>query len=605
MQIACAIPLAIALVLSSAQAQQLEVVFFDVGQGDSTLVIGPTGRTFLIDGGLENKGNSVILPELNARGISHLDFVSATHYHADHIGGLDEVWQGGIQTTVAFDRGDKHTPTTQSFQDYQNTYASVRQTVNAGEVLDLGGGATATCIAVDGKLSNGMDINLRGTVQQENSASIAWLIEYQDFDFLIAGDLTGLSANSADVETPVGKIIGDVDVYQVNAHGASISSSQGLLDFIQPEFAVVSCEGPNQFNFPRQDVVDRLNIIERVIPVWCTTSGNQAFGYVHARGTIQLSSNGNRYTVKSTTGASFTALCDERHVFQGSPGELVISEFHRNPSAATDFYAEWIELTATRINPPIGLLGMKLQNSAGQSITLGINILLEAGDRVLFAADGQPSRNGDLMPTLAWPILSLTIADDLGSLLVLDSQDNEIDRIDYDPSWPGGDGISTERKDLLGESLISNFSAGSTVFGAGDLGSPGAANVADITDWRPGGDTWVEVTLPPFLNNPMEMLLHMPSEQGKYYQGCVAFGTEPGTDLGNIHLPLNQDFLYNLSRNFPGWRGLVPTTEEQAVGFFVPNDLNLEGRLIFGFVATYDATGVRTWSNPVPMLIRR
>jgi beta-lactamase superfamily II metal-dependent hydrolase len=605
MRFACVIPLALAIANSPLPAQQLEVVFLGVDQGDSTLIIGPTGLTFLIDGGLDNKGTTVIVPELNARGISHLDFVSATHYHSDHVGGLDEVWQAGIQTTVAYDRGDRHEPTSQQYQDYKSTFASVREKVKPGQILDLGGGATATCIAVDGKLANGAGVRLQGTLQRENSASIAWLIEYQDFDLLVAGDLTGLSQDSVDVETLVGSIIGDVDVYRVNGHGSSISSSQPFLDIIQPEFAVVSCAGPNPFNFPRQDVVDRLNTIDRVIPVWCTTSGNGAFGYVHARGTFSLSSNGNRYTVKSQAGTAFTALCDERHVFQPSPGELVISEFHRNPGAAADYYAEWIEVTGTRINPPIGLLGMKLQNSIGESITLGINILLEETDQVLFAADGQPTRNGDVFPALAWPILSLTMADDIGSLVALDSQDNEIDRIDYDPSWPGGQGVSTERMNLLSGSNKSNFTAGTTSYGRGDLGSPGLVNAADITEWNPGGDTWVEVTAPPYLGNPVELVLHMPDEQGKNYQSCMAFGTEPGTDVGSVHLPINADFLCNYTRAITGWQGTVPASEEVTVSMDVPFDLNLEGRLIYGFALTYDPIGIRTWSNPVPMLIRR
>jgi beta-lactamase superfamily II metal-dependent hydrolase len=45
----------------------------------------------LIDGGNATKGNNIINPYLSALGISKLNFTVASHHHADHIGGLDEV----------------------------------------------------------------------------------------------------------------------------------------------------------------------------------------------------------------------------------------------------------------------------------------------------------------------------------------------------------------------------------------------------------------------------------------------------------------------------------------------------------------------------------
>jgi beta-lactamase superfamily II metal-dependent hydrolase len=64
-------------------AQQLEIRFIDVGQGDAVLIrSGP--HAVLIDAGLPDGG---ILPALRALQVDSLDLFIASHNHGDHIGG--------------------------------------------------------------------------------------------------------------------------------------------------------------------------------------------------------------------------------------------------------------------------------------------------------------------------------------------------------------------------------------------------------------------------------------------------------------------------------------------------------------------------------------
>ena len=63
-----------------------EVHFIDVGQADAALVM-CDGKAMLIDGG--NVGDSSKLyAYLKNHGVTHLDYVIATHAHEDHVGGI-------------------------------------------------------------------------------------------------------------------------------------------------------------------------------------------------------------------------------------------------------------------------------------------------------------------------------------------------------------------------------------------------------------------------------------------------------------------------------------------------------------------------------------
>jgi len=79
------------------QHGELNVFWFDVEQGDAQLLVGPTGKTLLVDLG-ENAWNATSSTNSHkianriraicgiASGPVHLDYVLASHHHLDHIG---------------------------------------------------------------------------------------------------------------------------------------------------------------------------------------------------------------------------------------------------------------------------------------------------------------------------------------------------------------------------------------------------------------------------------------------------------------------------------------------------------------------------------------
>jgi beta-lactamase superfamily II metal-dependent hydrolase len=92
------------LFFSIAKGQIIEIHQLNVDQGDACFIRADTFK-ILIDGGNATKGNNIINPYLTALGISKLNFTVASHHHADHIGGLDEVILR-FNPDTCYDRGD-------------------------------------------------------------------------------------------------------------------------------------------------------------------------------------------------------------------------------------------------------------------------------------------------------------------------------------------------------------------------------------------------------------------------------------------------------------------------------------------------------------------
>lgn len=293
------------LFTASLFSADLQIHHLDVGQGDGTLIIAPSGLTILIDAGNNGKGTGVVLPYLAGLGITQLDFVIASHYHADHIGGLDEVINGlgAVNIGSCYDRGtDPPLPGTATYTSYASAAAAAgRITLGLGQTLDLGDGVTLTCLAVDGEVLDYGAVPDAST--SENDLSIAFLLSWQRFQYFTGGDCGGESTYYADLETPLAPVVGDVDAFKINHHGSAYSTNQTFVNALLPEVGVISVGDGNTYGHPVQAVLDRLAAADCLM--YLTEAGAGGIlppnsGWV-ANGPIVLSTTGYSYSVSFAT----------------------------------------------------------------------------------------------------------------------------------------------------------------------------------------------------------------------------------------------------------------------------------------------------------------
>lgn|GEM_PF-710084 len=264
-------------------SQNLEIHYINVQQGQSTLIIGPNGTTILYDGGNEFKGTSEVVPYLQSLGImtsQPLDYLIASHRDTDHYWGLTEVINYGYDALNVYDNGsDKYNTYVQEFLDAAaTTTAGGVVPIPLGHVINLGNGATATCVAVDGSVI-GFGAVPDGQAN-ENDRAICLLIQYGDFDYLVTGDVgggaddydcTGRSTSQINIETPLVQAIMPggtnpmlsqygVELAHVSHHGSESSTNSDYMNALTPTIACISVgdgQGSNWYH-PRIDVVEHV-----------------------------------------------------------------------------------------------------------------------------------------------------------------------------------------------------------------------------------------------------------------------------------------------------------------------------------------------------------
>ncbi|MBD3234471.1 MAG: T9SS type A sorting domain-containing protein [candidate division Zixibacteria bacterium] len=287
--------------ISSVIAQTLEIHCVDVEQGDCTFIVSPTGQTMLVDcGDIDQVAN--VESYINGLGYTNVDYFIPSHYHADHIGGIganNGLIDRGMTFDAVYDRGWEYC--TWIYDNYVDDVTPVRHTIYDGQVFDLGGGVTVTCLGFNG---NGQlnepyisDNCSGGGPNDENDFCISLRVDYNHFQFFVAGDLSGYNtSNYKDIETSIGADCGDVEVYQVNHHGSMNSSNTTFLNDLMPEVSVISV-GANGYGHPHSQAVDRIENVGSVIYQTRDGSGNIIDGdiIITTTGFNQFYVNGDAY----------------------------------------------------------------------------------------------------------------------------------------------------------------------------------------------------------------------------------------------------------------------------------------------------------------------
>jgi competence protein ComEC len=206
----------------------------DVGQGLAAVVetrrhvlVYDTGPAFRSGA---DTGSLVVEPYLRSRGLRQVDMLVASHDDGDHAGGSASL--AGLTT--------------------------VRRFVASGQALDgIGVGRAERCHTGIRWTWDGVDFEwlhpASPLLSKDNDRSCVLLVRAGNEALLLTGDIQ----QDAETEMLARGLPAGITMVVVPHHGSRTSSGQGLVDAIQPRWALVPAGYRNRWGFPASSVVQR------------------------------------------------------------------------------------------------------------------------------------------------------------------------------------------------------------------------------------------------------------------------------------------------------------------------------------------------------------
>ncbi len=252
------------LIFAWPQPARLEVVFLDVGQGDSIFIRTPGGRTCLIDGGgtpgsAYMVGLNVVKPYLHSRGVRKIDVMVMSHNDGDHSEGLIEIIPSFVVGAFLMPPVDANNETDKAILDLCNERNIPLSELTAGQQLVLD---KQVCLEV---------LNpVRGSEMKGNNSSLVFRLVFGQAEWLLTGDIENVVIEEMLRRSDILKS----DILKLPHHGGLSSFNKEFYRAVAPQ-AVIASVGINNYNHPHPSV--KAYFAQQKIPFYATVDYGAVF----------------------------------------------------------------------------------------------------------------------------------------------------------------------------------------------------------------------------------------------------------------------------------------------------------------------------------------
>ena len=222
----------------------LRVHFFDIGQGDSILIVTPSGRQALIDGGPDADAASQALADALPGGDRSLELAVMTHPDADHSRGLvGALGRYAVGAALSPPSAPGNAMQAQWEQELAKRGVPLVE-VAAGYAIHLD----------DGVELRVLNPPPERPFEDSNNGSMVIRLTYGEVSFLLAADI----GQEAETRLVNGGADLSATVLKVAHHGSNSSTTPDFLNAVNPSVAVISAGRDNPYGHPAPSVTERL-----------------------------------------------------------------------------------------------------------------------------------------------------------------------------------------------------------------------------------------------------------------------------------------------------------------------------------------------------------
>ena len=231
----------------------LKIYFIDVGQGDSCLIVTPSNKRILIDGGGSefgsfDVGEKILTPYLLDRKIKKLDYIIISHFDSDHVGGILNVIQNIKVDKIIICKQGKNSENYKKFLNIIKEKKIEVYVVKDKNKIEIEQDTFFYILHPTGDLISDNILN---------NNSIVMKFCYKNFSMLFTGDIEEIAENELIKRYENSNILRST-VLKVGHHGSKTSSTGSLLNKVKPKIALIGVGSKNTFGHPNNGVLDRL-----------------------------------------------------------------------------------------------------------------------------------------------------------------------------------------------------------------------------------------------------------------------------------------------------------------------------------------------------------
>ena len=249
--------LAISIIINFLPKQldrRLKVFFVDVGQGDCTLIVTPSNKTILIDGGGSEGGDydigkKVLIPYLYDRQITQIDYLIFSHFDTDHAGGLLSVMENMKVDKAIIPVQGKSCANFERFGKLAKQKKIKVLVAEKGQRLNIEKDLYFDVLWPSSSELIGENIL--------NNNSLVCKMIYKDFSILFTGDIEEIAEKEILKEYKNNTQKLKADVLKVGHHGSKSSSTMDFIKAVKPDIALIGVGANNKFGHPSDSVIER------------------------------------------------------------------------------------------------------------------------------------------------------------------------------------------------------------------------------------------------------------------------------------------------------------------------------------------------------------
>ena len=221
------------------------VYFFDVGQGDSALLVSPYQKeVIMIDTGgkvtyekekwqISSKNYNIsdgVIKFLKSIGVTKIDYLVLSHGDQDHAGDAENIINHIKVSNLVLNIG--------SINEIEKKIMT--KNINITNNYNL-------------KYFNIINLN-NETKDNENDNSIVNYISFLNYQFLFMGD----APKSIEEKILKKYNLKNIDVIKIGHHGSKTSTNKDFIDKIKPQYSIISVGRLNRYNHPHEETLKNL-----------------------------------------------------------------------------------------------------------------------------------------------------------------------------------------------------------------------------------------------------------------------------------------------------------------------------------------------------------